>query len=112
MPDGGTITVTGMHSPDGETVILVSDTGCGIDESDLTKVFDALHTTKDGGAGLGLSVCRDILQRHDGTIAILNDSKKYSWLQRTWKQHKGVSIIITLPSIIHDGKQITEPDKI
>ena len=112
MPDGGTITVTSMHSPDGETVILVSDTGCGIDESDRTKVFDALHTTKDGGAGLGLSLCRDILQRHDGTISIVNDSKKYSWLRRTWKQHKGASIIITLPSNIHDGKQITEPDKI
>jgi len=112
MPDGGTITVTGMHSHDGETVILVSDTGCGIDESDRTKVFDALHTTKDGGAGLGLSLCRDILQRHDGMISIVNDSKKYSWLRRTWKQHKGASIIITLQSNIHDGKQITEADKI
>ena len=112
MPDGGTITVTGMHSPDGETGILVSDTGCGIDESDRTKVFDALHTTKDGGVGLGLSLCRDILQRHDGTIAIVNDSKKYSWLQRTWKQHKGASIIITLPSIVYDGKKNTESEKI
>jgi signal transduction histidine kinase len=91
---------------------LVSDTGCGVDEADRTKVFDALHTTKVGGAGLGLSLCRDILQRHDGTISIINDSKKYSWLGHNWKQDKGANIVITLPNKIHDGKKINEPDKI
>ena len=85
MPDGGRITVTGIASPDGETVISVSDTGYGIDEADKTKVFDALHTTKTGGAGLGLSLCRDILQRHDGTIRIENGSDV------------GARIIMTLP---------------
>jgi len=89
MPDGGTITVTGIiSSPDGETVISVSDTGCGIDEADKTKVFDALHTTKTGGAGLGLSLCRDILQRHDGTIRIESDSDV------------GAQIVMTLPKKI------------
>lgn len=85
MPDGGAITVMGISSPDGETIISVSDTGCGIDESDKAKVFDALHTTKAGGVGLGLSLCRDILQRHDGTIRIESDFDV------------GAQIVMTLP---------------
>ncbi|MBT7924507.1 MAG: hypothetical protein HN627_09620 [Opitutae bacterium] len=85
MPDGGAITVTGISSPEGETIISVSDTGCGIDEADKAKVFDALHTTKTGGVGLGLSLCRDILQRHDGTIRIESGS------------NVGVQIVITIP---------------
>jgi signal transduction histidine kinase len=105
MPDGGTITVAGTHSSEGETVILVSDTGCGVDEADRTKVFDVLHTTKAGGAGLGLSLCRDILQRHDGAISIINDYKKHSWLGHNWKKNKGANIVITLPNKIHDGKK-------
>ncbi len=105
MPDGGTITVAGTHSSEGETVILVSDTGCGVDEADRTKVFDVLHTTKAGGAGLGLSLCRDILQRHDGTISIINDYKKHSCLGHNWKKNKGANIVITLPNKIHDGKK-------
>jgi signal transduction histidine kinase len=88
MPDGGTITVTGMSSPDGKTVVSVSDSGCGIDEADKAKVFDALHTTKAGGAGLGLSLCRDILQRHDGTIRIESDS------------NVGTKVVMTLPAKI------------
>ena len=85
MPDGGTITVTGITSTDGETIVSVSDTGEGINETDKTKVFDALHTTKTSGVGLGLSLCRDILQRHDGTIRIESDSDV------------GAQIVMTLP---------------
>jgi len=85
MPDGGTITVTGIASPDGETIVSVSDTGDGINETDKTKVFDALHTTKTGGVGLGLSLCRDILQRHDGSIRIESEIDV------------GAQIVMTLP---------------
>ncbi|MBU63466.1 MAG: hypothetical protein CMI26_13295 [Opitutae bacterium] len=106
MPNGGTITISGMNSPKGETVILLSDTGCGLDESEQTKVFDTLHTTKAGGAGLGLNLCRDILQRHDGTISMINNYKKHSWLRRNWTQGNGARILITLPHQIHDGKNL------
>jgi signal transduction histidine kinase len=86
MPKGGTITVKGFSSLEGETVITVSDTGCGIDETDIKKVFDTLHTTKVGGVGLGLSLCRDILQRHDGTILLENVTDI------------GAKVVITLPN--------------
>jgi signal transduction histidine kinase len=53
--------------------IAVSDAGAGISPGDLERVFDAFHTTKKGGLGLGLSICRSIVEAHGGTIAIENN---------------------------------------
>jgi len=111
MPDGGTITVTCGHSPNAETVIVVSDTGLGINDDDLMKVFDALHTTKAGGAGIGLSLCRDILQRHEGSIAIGDASQKYTWLKSKWKQDKGAKIVMILPRKFYEAKNNTKPNE-
>jgi signal transduction histidine kinase len=53
---------------DGGVMISVADTGSGIDAQDLQRVFDPLFTTKSGGMGMGLSICRSIIQAHDGTL--------------------------------------------
>jgi len=45
-----------------------ADTGCGIPKSVLNKIFDPLFTTKAKGIGLGLSLCKSILERHGGDI--------------------------------------------
>lgn len=57
---------------DGHASILVSDDGCGIDESELEHVFDPFYSTRshEGGSGLGLSMCLGIVQSHDGKIEI------------------------------------------
>jgi two-component system NtrC family sensor kinase len=58
MPDGGTLTVT--TGVNGDTVtVKISDTGIGIREENLGKIFDSFLTTKGEvkGVGLGLSVC-------------------------------------------------------
>ena len=47
-----------------------TDTGIGIPESDVNKIFDPLFTTKAKGIGLGLSVCKSILEKHDGDIRV------------------------------------------
>lgn len=49
-------------------VVSVADNGAGINEEDIEKVFDPLFTTKSGGKGLGLSICRLIVEAHDGNI--------------------------------------------
>jgi len=56
---------------DGDKAILVEveDTGPGIDTKSLGKVFDVFVTTKPGGMGLGLAICRVIIDRHGGQLS-------------------------------------------
>lgn len=55
--------------PDGATVRLcVKDTGIGVREDDLPFLFDAFWTTKNGGTGMGLAICRTIVEAHGGAI--------------------------------------------
>ncbi|MEM3136424.1 MAG: HAMP domain-containing sensor histidine kinase [Candidatus Nitrosotenuis sp.] len=53
---------------DGSVVIDVIDNGHGIEKKNLTKIFEPLFTTKQGGTGLGLASCRSIIENHGGTI--------------------------------------------
>jgi two-component system NtrC family sensor kinase len=71
MPDGGTLTVTTSGNSD-EISVEISDTGIGIPEENLKKIFDSFFTTKDEikGVGLGLSVCYGFIQDHGGDIKV------------------------------------------
>ncbi|UCD63482.1 MAG: PAS domain S-box protein [Candidatus Zixiibacteriota bacterium] len=70
----GTVTIT-TSEKDGNVIVEISDTGKGIPEEDLQKVFDPGFTTKGSGVGtgLGLSIVHQIVQEHQGEIEI--DSK-------------------------------------
>lgn len=50
--------------------VQVTDTGQGIPEESLEKVFEVFYTTKQGGSGFGLPLCRRILEEHGGRIVI------------------------------------------
>jgi PAS domain S-box-containing protein len=52
----------------GGIVVAVRDSGPGIDPSHLERVFDAFYTTKSGGTGMGLSICRSIIDAHGGRL--------------------------------------------
>ena len=52
----------------GGVELTVEDSGKGIAESDLARVFEPFHTTKQEGLGMGLSISRTILQAHGGRI--------------------------------------------
>ena len=67
MPGGGMITVTTSFAADFIT-IDISDTGHGISESDIQKIFNPFFTTKENGTGLGLSVCYGIIRAHQGEL--------------------------------------------
>jgi len=70
MPGGGWIELGGRRARDGEAVILtVADTGPGIAPEHLAHVFDPGFSTRPGSPGLGLAVCRKIVEQHGGTIS-------------------------------------------
>lgn len=56
-------------------VITVKDTGPGIDLKKLDEIFDAFVTTKPQGMGLGLAICRMIIERHGGQLLASSDNK-------------------------------------
>jgi len=72
MDGGGIISITSIVSGDCLCEIKVSDTGHGINESDLEHVFEPFYTTKEAGqgTGLGLFVTREIVQAMGGSIKV------------------------------------------
>ena len=76
MPEGGTVRVgVGLDASGRTSEIRVADTGKGIAPADLRRIFEPFFTTKtgpdssgQGGTGLGLSVCRDIVESHKGRL--------------------------------------------
>ena len=56
-----------------EVAIEVSDTGCGLDEESLARIFDTFYTTKDSGVGVGLSISRTIVEAHGGRLRVASE---------------------------------------
>jgi signal transduction histidine kinase len=59
--------ISSRNEPDGVSV-EVRDSGPGFGPADLERVFEAFYTTKPGGLGLGLSICRSIIEAHNGRL--------------------------------------------
>jgi PAS domain S-box-containing protein len=55
------------HGP-GQILVSVRDSGVGIDPQDTKRIFEAFHSTKPKGMGMGLSICRSIVESHGGKI--------------------------------------------
>src|SRR5262249_13397608 len=49
-------------------LVAVEDTGPGLDAADPDRAFDAFYTTKSDGIGLGLAICRSIIEAHEGKL--------------------------------------------
>jgi PAS domain S-box-containing protein len=69
MPKGGKITVTGKQVGD-FTEVSFSDTGVGVPDDVLPKLFSPLFTTKAQGMGFGLAICKRIVEAHGGAITV------------------------------------------
>jgi len=68
MGPGGRLRVKTCQQ-NGAVEIHVADTGPGIAAADLERIFEPFYTTKDSGSGLGLSLSRQIVEKHDGSLA-------------------------------------------
>src|SRR5262249_5632517 len=59
--------ISAKQDPTG-VVVGVRDSGTGIDPARLERIFDAFYTTKSSGVGMGLSICRSIIDAHGGRL--------------------------------------------
>ena len=75
----GTITIT-TEFKDKNLIVKIKDTGCGIPQNQLDKIFSAGFTTKSAGVGtgLGLAICTKIIEKHNGKIIVNSDVGKGS----------------------------------
>ena len=58
---------TSVTKPAG-LLVAVGDTGPGLPQANLERLFEAFYTTKAGGLGMGLSICRSIVEAHGGRL--------------------------------------------
>ena len=74
-----------------EVEFYVEDTGCGISEEAQQKIFDRFYTTdqEHKGLGLGLNICRAIIEQHEGHISVLSEPGKGSRFSAFLKLQKG-----------------------
>ncbi|WP_026043577.1 two-component system sensor histidine kinase NtrB [Treponema primitia] len=94
MDGGGKLTLK-TEFLDGEIQILVSDTGIGIPDGNISKIFEPYFTTKETGSGLGLTLVFKIVREHRGEISVKS------------KEGEGTSFKITLPIPQKERKLIT-----
>jgi signal transduction histidine kinase len=96
MPTGGRLRVTTQHGaqtrheghvpePNGAVEVIISDTGLGISEEDLNRIFNPYFTTKKLGIGLGLAITKKIVEEHRGRISVRS------------RPNEGTDVVITLP---------------
>ncbi len=85
MPEKGTIEISSCHRNDWVDIVF-ADTGTGIPEETMQKLFTPLFTTKAQGMGFGLAICKRIIEAHGGTIKVKS------------KLNQGTTFTIRLPS--------------
>jgi signal transduction histidine kinase len=87
MPEGGTLTLKTSRE-NGSVEVRVSDTGGGIPEENLQKIFEPLFTTKSKGIGLGLSITKNIVESHGGEMKVESEL------------NEGATFIVRLPESV------------
>ncbi|TRZ70629.1 MAG: GHKL domain-containing protein [Nitrosopumilaceae archaeon] len=77
MPQGGTIEIN-IKSDCDNVVIEFIDSGIGVPEEFVDKIFEPLFTTKQKGTGLGLASCKNIIEQHNGKISVKNNPTTFT----------------------------------
>lgn len=91
MPDGGQLTLragstNGRNGTAPQVQVQVEDTGCGIKAEHLPRLFEPLFSTRTIGVGLGLAVCKKLVEANHGSIAVRSEPGK------------GATFTVTLPA--------------
>jgi PAS domain S-box-containing protein len=87
MPSGGELNLS-VREHENSVEVTVRDTGNGIEEGMMEKLFTPFVTTKPGGVGLGLGICRRIAESHQGSLIAMNNSER------------GAQFVLALPLIV------------
>jgi PAS domain S-box-containing protein len=83
---GGKLTITSRRTPEGQLIVSIEDTGVGLPAGNTERIFDAFHSTKPQGTGMGLAITRSIVEAHGGRV----------WA--TVNQEAGATFHFTLPA--------------
>jgi PAS domain S-box-containing protein len=83
---GGKLTITSRRTPEGQLSVSIEDTGVGLPAGNTERIFDAFHSTKPQGTGMGLAITRSIVEAHVGRV----------WA--TVNQEAGATFHFTLPA--------------
>jgi signal transduction histidine kinase len=92
---GGRELTIKSEAADGQLLMSVSDTGVGLPETDADQIFKAFFTTKDHGTGMGLPICRSIIESHGGRLWAAGNTDR------------GATFQFTLPTTV--AARITSP---
>ena len=85
MASGGALRISAGMNGSG-MVIKVGDTGSGMDAAQLATLFEPFQTSKKAGLGLGLTICKEIIEQHQGAISVAS------------QKNQGTEFTIKLPS--------------
>jgi len=84
MKQGGKLTIRSFMDGESNFVIIeVEDTGHGIPEKELPRIFDPFYTTKKTGTGLGLAIAHRIVENHGGTLSVKSTGKSGTMFRLT-----------------------------
>ncbi len=83
---GGKLTISSRRTPESQIMVSIEDTGVGLPAENTERIFDAFHTTKPQGTGMGLAITRSIIEAHGGRV----------WA--TLNQEAGATFHFTLPA--------------
>ena len=78
MPKGGKLTIKSEKGENRVVIVSFTDTGVGIPEENLNKIFKPLYTTKARGIGLGLAITKNLVEGQDGSIGVESQNGKGS----------------------------------
>jgi two-component system sensor histidine kinase AtoS len=74
MPGGGTLLLKTLYDENSNSLhIMISDSGKGIDEKAMARIFQPFFTTKAKGTGLGLAITKRLIEQHEGNISVRNN---------------------------------------
>jgi signal transduction histidine kinase len=93
-PGEGKVTVE-TENVDGELRIRVSDTGSGLTQNEIEKIFEPFYTTKKQGTGLGLAISKRIVEGHNGQITVVSE------------EGRGTTFTVVIPRTTEEKAKIT-----
>jgi signal transduction histidine kinase len=95
--NGNRVTIRTRQTVEGRVEVSVSDRGPGVADDQAPHLFTAFHTTKSDGMGMGLSICRTIIEGHGGALDYRNQERNQERNQHR-DQGAGATFFFTLPT--------------